>query len=164
MQVRKAAVCRWARSLQIYTKRQRPYQRGQDVPVYGFPVPTFCGPTAQRNSYYHSWKDFFAENRLRFIRDACITNNGTDQELKALIDKTIHTVVPRLLDDSHLGGEAGIQPVLVHGDLWSGNHLTARIGGRGPMEEVIFDPSACYAHSEYVFPLHRLSKHVRCQI
>ena len=68
-----------------------------------------------------------------------------------MIDMTIENVVPKLLENGHLGGKAGIKPVLVHGDLWSGNHLVARIGGQGGMEEVIFDPSACYAHSEYVF-------------
>ena len=36
-----------------------------------------------------------------------------------------------------------------HGDLWSGNNGRGRIGGKGPVEEVVFDPSACYAHSEY---------------
>ena len=127
-----------------------PIPDGQNTAVYGFPVPTFCGPTAQRNSYYPSWKVFFSENRLRFIRDACTAKHGPEQELTSMIDMTIKNVVPKLLDDGHLGGKAGIKPVLVHGDLWSGNHLVARIGGQGGMEEVIFDPSACYAHSEYV--------------
>ena len=127
-----------------------PVPQGHDTAVYGFPVPTFCGPTAQANSYYRSWKDFFIENRLRFIRDACVANHGPDQQLTDTIDKTVETVASRLLDDDHLGGELGIKPVLVHGDLWSGNQFTARIGGQGGMEEVIFDPSACYAHSESV--------------
>ncbi|KZV93157.1 Fructosamine kinase, partial [Exidia glandulosa HHB12029] len=34
-----------------------------------------------------------------------------------------------------------ITPVVVHGDLWSGN---ASVGSGQ-----VFDPSACYAHSEY---------------
>ena len=105
-------------------------------------------PTAQRNTYCHSWKDFFTENRLRFIKEACIEIHGSESQLTSLIDKTIENVVPKLLDDNRLGGQAGIKPVLVHGDLWSGNSCTARIGGRGGMEEVIYDPSACYAQSE----------------
>ena len=127
-----------------------PVPEGLDDAVYGFPVPTFCGPTAQPNSYHRSWKDFFIENRLRFIRDACVANHGPDQRLTESIDKTVEAVASRLLDDDHLGGETGIKPVLVHGDLWSGNYFSARIGGQGGTEEVIFDPSACYAHSESV--------------
>ena len=127
-----------------------PVPQGQDTALYGFPVTTFCGPTAQPNSYYRSWKDFFIENRLGFIRDTCVANYGPDQQLTDAIDKTVESVASRLLDDGHLGGESGIKPGLVHGDLWSGNHFSARIGGQGGMEEVIFDPSACYAHSESV--------------
>lgn len=134
-----------------------PVPKGQNTAFYGFPVPTFCGPRAQCNSYRRSWKDFFIENRLSSIRDACIANHGPEQQLTSLIDMTIDDVVPKLLDDAHLGGKTGIRPVLVHGDLWSGNHFAARIGGRGGMEEVIFDPSACYAHSEYVSSLSRFS-------
>ena len=41
-------------------------------------------------------------------------------------------------------------PVVVHGDLWSGNWGKGRIG-EGVEEDVVFDGSACYAHSEYEF-------------
>lgn len=40
-------------------------------------------------------------------------------------------------------------PVVVHGDLWSGNASKGIIGGRGDVQDVIYDSSACYAHSEY---------------
>lgn len=55
--------------------------------------------------------------------------------------------MPRLLRDGHLTSPDGspIAPALVHGDLWSGNR------GRAGGEDVVFDPSACYAHSEYEF-------------
>jgi protein-ribulosamine 3-kinase len=58
--------------------------------------------------------------------------------LKKLIETTADKVVPRLLGDEHL---KGIHPVVVHGDLWSGNTG----GGK------IYDPSAFYAHNEYEF-------------
>jgi fructosamine-3-kinase len=66
-----------------------------------------------------------------------------------MVEKITSEVVPRLLRDRHLGGEEGITPVLVHGDLWNGNRGQGEIWGRGVVEDVIFDPSSCYAHSEY---------------
>lgn len=59
-----------------------------------------------------------------------------------------------------------IRPVVVHGDLWAGNKCHAAItrmemeeGGRKVMdlfEEVIFDPSSSYAHSEYEWGIMKL--------
>ncbi len=121
--------------------------------MYGFPVPTCCGDTPQRNTWKESWADFFAEERLRFILERCEEVHGLhhDTALREVVSQTIETVVPRLLRSGHLGGETGIQPVVVHGDLWSGNKGVGRIGDAEDAveQEVVFDPSACYAHSEY---------------
>ena len=77
-------------------------------------------------------------------------NNRKDAEVSSLVEQTAQIVVPRLLRDGHLkaaGGE-NVVPVVVHGDLWSGNHGRGTIGNGG-VEEVLFDPSSCYCHSEY---------------
>jgi fructosamine-3-kinase len=50
-------------------------------------------------------------------------------------------VIPLLLDDI----EPRPKPVIIHGDLWSGNVGVARHTG----SPVIFDPSSCYGHNEY---------------
>lgn len=64
--------------------------------------------------------------------------------------QVVDKVVPRLLDDAHLNGGKGITPVVIHGDLWSGNAGRGIIGGEGgAVEDVVFDPSAVYGHSEY---------------
>ena len=65
-------------------------------------------------------------------------------------------VVPRLLGDGHLGGERGVVPVVVHGDLWSGNKGRGKVGGREAVEEVVFDASACYGHGEFEFGIMRM--------
>ena len=39
--------------------------------------------------------------------------------------------------------------MVVHGDLWSGNAGRGVVGGVGAVEDVVFDPSAVYGHSEY---------------
>ncbi|KZV81091.1 Ketosamine-3-kinase [Exidia glandulosa HHB12029] len=105
---------------------------------FGFPATTCCGSTPQPNEpYTTSWAQFFAQNRLAFILKQNEAANGSDPGLRTLVERTIEHVVPSLL--GKLDGK--ITPVVVHGDLWSGN---ASVGSGQA-----FDPSACYAHSEY---------------
>jgi len=125
-----------------------PIPDGYTAPQFGFPVPTCCGSTEQENTYTSSWADFYANHRLRTILRASEKSNGSDPELRKLIEQTADRVVPRLLGDDHLNGGRGVTPVIVHGDLWSGNHGRGSIG-KGGVEEVVFDASSCYAHSEF---------------
>jgi protein-ribulosamine 3-kinase len=121
--------------------------------MFGFTVTTCCGSTPQDNSYKTTWSDFYANNRLLMILKACKKSQGPDAELEDLVETTVSKVVPRLLANGHLKSPNGkdIVPVLVHGDLWSGNHGRGKIGSEGGAEEVVFDASACYAHSEFEF-------------
>ena len=98
----------------------------------------------------------------------------------------MRVVVPRLLGEEHLGGKEGkgVKPVVVHGDLWRGNYGRGYIFGGGQDEEeghedgdkedghdegeededeevaieqdLIFDPSSTYAHSEYELGIMRM--------
>jgi protein-ribulosamine 3-kinase len=135
---------------------------GNRKPQFGFPVPTYCGDSRQQNHFCPSWADFYALGRLRTILKEGEDRQGKDKQLRDLVVQTADVVVPRLLGDDHLGynkktGQGnGIVPVVVHGDLWSGNASQGRIVGSGnPKDEegavgdVVYDPSACYAHSEY---------------
>lgn len=126
-----------------------PIPPGYSKPVFGFPVTTCCGNTEQDNTWTESWAEFYAERRLRTILKQAEQNNGEDASLHASVEKMAREVVPRLIGDDHLNGGAGVTPVAVHGDLWSGNKGRGRIGGQGAVEDVVFDPSSCYAHSEY---------------
>lgn len=49
--------------------------------------------------------------------------------------------IPLLMDDI----SPPPKPVIIHGDLWSGNVSTNKETGL----PVVFDPSSCYAHNEY---------------
>ncbi|RAL11407.1 putative fructosamine-3-kinase [Aspergillus homomorphus CBS 101889] len=132
---------------------------------FGFPVPTFCGDTKQPNRFCDDWAEFYANERLLTILETSEKRNGRDGGLRELVERTAGTVVPRLLGKEHLGydksgnGE-GIVPVVVHGDLWSGNADRGRIV-RGAADEqvvgdVVYDPSACYAHSEFELGIMRM--------
>lgn len=155
-----------------------PIPAGEEGQKFGFPVTTCCGDTPQENSYVDTWAEFFAEKRLLSVMKRCERRNGRDEEVGGLVDVVVKEVVPRLLGDEYdehdKDGEGSrgegaeekeekkkkreITPVVVHGDLWAGNKCYATIieGGCLSEEEVIFDPSASYAHSEYEFGIMRL--------
>ena len=116
-------------------------------------MPTCCGATKQDNTWTESWADFYAEHRLRAIPREGARQNGHDKELADAVERVAAVVVPRLLGDGHL---KGVFPVVVHGDLWSGNHGRARLGATGGVEEVVFDPSCVYGHSEYELGIMRM--------
>jgi protein-ribulosamine 3-kinase len=127
-----------------------PNPEGYDKPMFGFPSTTCCGDTPQDNSYKESWADFYAENRLRFILRRGEKAQGSDKDFHNLVEATASRVVPRLIGDDHLNNGKRVTPVVVHGDLWSGNASVGIIGGKeGEPEDVVFDSSACYAHSEF---------------
>ena len=123
-----------------------PIPEGHDKPMFGFPVPTCCGATEQDNSWRESWAEFYADNRLRHIARQAVRNNGADPELEEAVEQVAGKVVPRLIGDDVV---KNIKPVVIHGDLWSGNHSKGQIGGQGGCEEVVYDPSAVYGHSEF---------------
>ena len=133
-----------------------PVPQGLPKPVFGFPVMTCVGRTRQNNSWSRSWPKFFAENRLRVVGKLVEKNHGVDTQLTSLLDRVVQEVIPRLLRNGHLGGKKGVQPALVHGDLWSGNKARGRVGGKGGIEDVTFDPGCCYAHSEYELGIMRM--------
>jgi protein-ribulosamine 3-kinase len=124
--------------------------------MFGFPRATYCGATKQQNTYSASWGKFFAENRLSAILRQIEDNHGHDKALASGVEAVVQKVVPRLLRNGHLGGRRGISPVLVHGDLWTGNYARGTISGWNGPEELVFDPSACYAHSEFEVSMMRM--------
>ncbi|CAN8103949.1 unnamed protein product [Discula destructiva] len=128
-----------------------PVPEGFDSPVFGFPVATCCGSTEQDNSWRGSWADFYAENRLRAIGKAAARAHGRDEGFEQVLEAVVTKVVPRLL-----GNVQGIKPVVIHGDLWSGNHGRAVMAGQGGVEAVVYDPSAVYGHSEYELGIVRM--------
>ena len=133
-----------------------PIPEGFDRPSFGFHVPTSLGRTLQDNTWNCSWAEFYSEHRLQAICKIIERTRGMDNELRSLLDQVVKQVVPRILGDGHLGAEKGIQPALVHGDLWSGNKCRGRIGEKGGVEDVTFDAGSSYAHSEFELGIMRM--------
>ena len=94
-----------------------PIPQGYSTPQFGFPVPTCCGSTEQDNTYTADWADFYAQRRLLPIWRASEANNGPDKSMRTQVERVVSEVVPRLLRKGWLGGEEGIKPVVVHGDV-----------------------------------------------
>ncbi|KAJ7897042.1 fructosamine kinase PKL/CAK/FruK [Mycena olivaceomarginata] len=81
---------------------------------FGFGVPTYCGATRLQNGWFDRWDDCFS------------------------------AMIGDLLTQLKKKGPLIIQPVLLHGDLWSGNMGTEA----SSREPIIFDPASFYGHNE----------------
>ncbi|KAG8742226.1 hypothetical protein FRC10_001772 [Ceratobasidium sp. 414] len=111
---------------------------------YGFECPTFCGATKIDNGWYDTWQDAYSA-MIGGLLDQ-LQSRGSYKELCARGrevqqrgDKRGVRVIPHLLGDRL----KGVEPVLCHGDLWSGN-----VGADSNGNPAIFDPSSYYGHNE----------------
>jgi fructosamine-3-kinase len=98
---------------------------------FGWVQNNRIGSTLQLNSWHSDWLEFFAQNRLgyqlKLARTKGFSGNLGDRLLENL---------PRFFENYQP------KPVLVHGDLWSGNM------GFTAEESVIFDPALYFGDRE----------------
>ncbi|KAI0275028.1 fructosamine kinase PKL/CAK/FruK [Gloeopeniophorella convolvens] len=111
---------------------------------YGFDVPTFCGATRLRNGWHETWEECYDA----LIGDllSTLSTRGRYSELCQKGQEIRDRVVPTLLGPLH------IEPVLLHGDLWSGNTGADTATG----QPIIFDPSSFYGHNEMDLAIARI--------
>jgi protein-ribulosamine 3-kinase len=102
---------------------------------FGFAIDNTIGSTPQPNGWMDDWMTFWREQRLGFqLALAC--KNGHGAKLQGLGERLME-VLPAFFDGYAL------QPSLLHGDLWGGNHAYLREG-----TPVIFDPAPYYGDRE----------------
>jgi protein-ribulosamine 3-kinase len=104
---------------------------------FGFYHDNYCGSTPQRNTWSDSWGQFFAVQKIGVLLD-CLKSHNMFSFSELRIFENLIQKIPSLLADKS-------KPVLIHGDLWSGNYM---ITSRGP---ALIDPASYYADREMEF-------------
>ncbi|CUA68282.1 Ketosamine-3-kinase [Rhizoctonia solani] len=104
---------------------------------YGFECPTFCGATKIDNGWYDTWAEAYSA-MIGGLLDK-LEKRGSYKELCIRGREVQQKVIPYYLGDRL----KGVEPVLCHGDLWSGN-----VGADANGNPAIFDPSSYYGHNE----------------
>ena len=102
---------------------------------FGLAEDNFIGALPQRNTWHKDWPTFYRECRLlpqiEMARDKGLLPPQREYSLQKIVDN-----VEVLLCD------LPSRPCLLHGDLWSGNFMSAGD------EPVIFDPALYYGERE----------------
>jgi len=104
-------------------------------PSFGLERDTLIGPLPQPNRQEPSWRDFFRDRRLLHMADEAHAQGGLTVDLRHRID--------RLAGQLHRWIDEPLSPVLIHGDMWTGNVLAqkGRIAG-------FIDPAIYFADPE----------------
>lgn len=106
---------------------------------FGFYNNNYCGSTLQNNSWKAGWTEFFRENRLRFLLKLIEKEKPLPASEMLIYEKLLDRIPVLIPNDS--------VPVLIHGDLWSGNYM---ISANGP---ALIDPASYYADREMEFAI-----------
>ncbi|MDA8560664.1 fructosamine kinase family protein [Nitrospinae bacterium] len=103
---------------------------------FGLDHDNYIGSTPQINTYDINGIHFFRDHRLRYQQELARSSgklpSGTDKKLTKLCEQ--------IEDYLDITGE---QPVLLHGDLWSGNYFPDQ-----DQIPCIFDPAVYYGFRE----------------
>ncbi len=106
---------------------------------FGFDHDNYCGDTVQNNTAQKNWVDFFRDNRLRFLLKLIEKKQPLPTADQKVYGKLLERI-PQLLP-------ATSEPVLIHGDLWSGNYMVTQ---KGP---ALVDPASYFADCEMEFAI-----------
>jgi len=100
--------------------------------AFGFQEDNFMGALSQYNSFLPEWNEFFICRRLEpQVKIACQNGYLTPQQIRKF--EGFYQQIPFLFSPEN--------PVLVHGDLWSGNFMC-----NAQNEPVLIDPAIYYGN------------------
>lgn len=107
------------------------------------------------NTHRDDWMVFYRDRRLGFLleRIAARRPGSSSSEILSLGQEVRERVCPALLGMGRM--DPSPRPVLLHGDLWSGNVAQRRSRSRSG-EPVIFDGSVYYGHGEADFGISQM--------
>ena len=106
---------------------------------FGFYNNNYCGATLQNNLWNKSWIEFFRDNRLQFLLNLIDKERPLPVAEMVIYEKLLNRISGLIPNES--------VPVLIHGDLWSGNFM---ISDNGP---ALIDPASYYADREMEFAI-----------
>lgn len=106
---------------------------------FGFYSSNYCGATLQNNLWKNNWAAFFRDNRLLFLLNLIEKERPLPASEMIIYEKLFHRIENLIPKDS--------VPVLIHGDLWSGNYM---VSAKGP---ALIDPASYYADREMEFAI-----------
>jgi protein-ribulosamine 3-kinase len=101
---------------------------------WGLDNNNYIGSLKQNNSKHQNWNQFFIEERIEPMIKLARDSNKIKREISYLFDLFFNKT------DEIFPIE---QPALLHGDLWSGNFITANDGYAS-----LIDPAVYYGHRE----------------
>ncbi|MBD2103886.1 fructosamine kinase family protein [Leptolyngbya sp. FACHB-261] len=104
-------------------------------PCFGWHINNTIGATPQVNTYSDKWTEFWRQHRLGY-QLSLAASKGHRGELQRKGERLLAELHKLFVDYSP-------DPVLLHGDLWSGNWGTDTQGN-----PVIFDPAVYYGDRE----------------
>ncbi len=106
----------------------------QEKAHFGFDIDTYCGATRQPNTATSDGYEFYINCRYLFLAEICLARGLLDiKDVRAL--ETICRRLPDLIPRQ--------RPVLLHGDLWSGNVYQDKVG-----KPVLIDPAVYWGWPE----------------
>src|SRR6476620_3597256 len=107
------------------------HQNGNEY--FGLARNNYMGSVVQINEPSNNWVSFFNERRLQPLMSRCFDNGFLTGKHIEQIDRLI-IKLPEIFDDKQT-------PVLVPGDLWSGNFMCNQAS-----DPVLIDPAVYYGH------------------
>ena len=110
--------------------------------AYGLGYDNYMGAIPQSNKKHSNWTDFFVQERLEPMVKMARNDGFLTRDDISHFEK-LYNRLPQIFPPE--------PPALIHGDLWTGNHMVDANG-----EACLIDPAVHYGHREMDIAMSRL--------